>query len=639
MLRFIIPVAAVGAAVALQTTLTPVLGDRQPLALLLSAVLIAAWAGGRAPGLLAAGLGLLATVGGRLPVGADAWVDAAVYLGVATAIAQMVGGMHAARERSDRELSARRDAEQQLRANLERREQAERALRVSDERFHLAADALHGLIYDLDPASGFVLRTRGLHDLIGFSPDDAEPTEAWWRERIHPDDLERVDAESRAGTRDAGRYAVEYRVRHRDDHWIWVRDSGLALRDSAGGVIRIVGNSIDVTAHREAEASLREADDRKDRFLATLAHELRNPLGPIRSAAGIVREIAAPDARVLRACEVLDRQVSHMARLIDDLLDVSRMTRGHVQLRREFVDLNGLVEQGLDQARPLIEAKAQTLTIVVGPEPIGLHADPVRIVQIVANLVTNAAKYTDAHGRIAVSAERQGPQAVIRVRDTGVGIAPEFLPKVFDVFVQGKSAAARTQGGLGIGLTLVREFVAQHGGVVEAYSAGPGTGAEFTVRLPSVALDRATATRAVTAPPRSGSGLRILLVEDNADAAESLALLLELAGHEVRVAADGGTGVDLAEAFRPDVGFIDIGLPGIDGYEVARRLRAHAPLQRTTLVALTGYGQPADEQSAREAGFDHHFTKPVDLDRVRELLAQCGASAPISADADPPRRR
>jgi len=624
MLRFIVPIATVGAALALQTALEPVLGGRRPFAMYFVAVLIAAWASGRGAGLLAVGLSVVAAVEANLPGSFNEWVDAVLYVAVGTTIAQLMGSMHAARERVDQELAARRDVEQELRLGLARRDAVELALRVSEERFRLAADAMNGIIYDQDSASGLVLRTRGLFDVVGYTPQEAEPTQAWWHERIHPEDLQRASEEARAASEAADRYSVEYRVRHRDGQWIWVRDCGLTVRDSDGGIVRVVGSSIDVTAHRDAEAALRETDERKDRFLATLAHELRNPLGPIRNAAEIVRRQAPQDAHIVRACELLDRQVSHMARLVDDLLDLSRMTRGHVQLQREFVALTDILQQALDQTQPLIDAKQQHLTVQTEPDAIVLHADPVRLVQVIANLVANASKYTEAHGHITVAAQRDGSNAVIRVRDSGVGIAPELLPRVFDMFVQGKTAAARVQGGLGIGLTLVRELVVQHGGAVQVHSAGVGQGAEFTVTLPAVPLEFSVAAQPARAgenAPPAIRALRILVVEDNADAAETLALLLELAGHEVRVAADGVAGVDLAQRFIPDVAFVDIGLPGIDGYEVARRLRALPSLAGVTLIALTGYGQEADEAAAIAAGFDHHVTKPVELDRIGALLA------------------
>lgn len=507
--------------------------------------------------------------------------------------------------------------------DITRSKQVEAALRDSEARFRLAADAVNGLIYDWDPRSSQVRRSRGLSELIGFAPAAVSPTHEWWRGRIHPDDLPRYQASIADALASGERYGLEYRVQHHDQRWIWVWDTGVIVRAADGQVVRAVGSAIDISARRQAEEDAREDDARKDRFLATLAHELRNPLGPIRNSAAVLRLIGPAEDRVARACSTIERQVQHMTRLIDDLLDVSRITHGHVQLRVERVGLADLVRQAIDQARPLIDAKGQHLAVSLTDAPLQLDADPVRVVQVITNLLNNAAKYTEPHGEIRLSSEQVGGEAVIRVRDNGMGIAPDLLPKVFDMFVQGKSAAAHVEGGLGIGLTLVRELVVLHGGRVEVRSGGVGQGAEFIVTLPA-ACATAVAADALPAPLAATAtrALRILIVEDNADAAESFTLLLELAGHQVRSAPDGVGGVALALELVPDIAFIDIGLPGIDGFEVARRMRAHPALQASVLVALSGYGQAEDQRRARDAGFDHHLTKPVDFQRVRQLLAQ-----------------
>lgn len=372
-------------------------------------------------------------------------------------------------------------------------------------------------------------------------------------------------------------------------------------------------------------ARLKEADRRKDEFLAMLAHELRNPLAPLRNALHVVRQRGPEQSAVVRqAWELMDRQVDHLVRLVDDLLDVSRITRGRVELRKEKVDLAEAATRALESARPLIDARRHRLTYEGPPAPVRVEADPVRLAQVIGNLLNNAAKYTDEGGQITLTVGREGHEAVVRVRDTGAGLPPEMLPRVFDLFTQAESTLDRAQGGLGIGLTLVRSLVEMHGGSVQALSAGPGQGSEFVVRLPALAGEpeaRAGAGPAAAAPvaPR-----RVLVVDDNADSAESLALLLRLSGHQARTAYNGTSALAAARAFSPQVVLLDIGLPGMDGYEVARRLRAGAGGEKMVLVAQTGYGQEDDHRRSRQAGFDAHLVKPVDPGVLEALLAQLG---------------
>jgi signal transduction histidine kinase/ActR/RegA family two-component response regulator len=386
----------------------------------------------------------------------------------------------------------------------------------------------------------------------------------------------------------------------------------------------------DLIERHEAEEALQEAAHRKDLFLATLAHELRNPLAPIRTAVHMLRLTGPAEPRLEWARNMIDRQVTHMVRLVDDLLDVSRISRGKIILQKEPVDLTMAVTQAVDVVRPLVIRNRQALTVSCAPDAIAVEADPARLVQVLSNLFNNAAKFTPTEGSITVSTEQSGDEAVIRVRDTGIGIAPELLAHVFDVFVQGDRALDRREGGLGIGLTLVRSVVEQHGGRVEGRSAGRGCGSEFIVTWP-VARSPATApTPPAVVSGEPGRRLRLLVVEDNLDAAESLIAVFRLHGHEVRTAATGTAALDVATRFVPDVAFIDVGLPEIDGYEVARRLRALPAFQSTVLIALSGYGQEEDRRRAREAGFDHHLTKPVDptvLDGVLGDLAAQGERA------------
>jgi signal transduction histidine kinase/ActR/RegA family two-component response regulator len=368
---------------------------------------------------------------------------------------------------------------------------------------------------------------------------------------------------------------------------------------------------------------LAEADRRKDEFLALLAHELRNPLAPLRSAALLLGQPGLDRSQLDRAGAVVGRQVQQLGRLVDDLLDLSRIARGKMQLRKEWLDLGQVVGRAADASRPLIEARRHELTVSVPEAPVPLLADPTRLEQVLTNLLNNAARYTPEGGRVWLSAAREGGDAVVRVRDTGIGIPPEMLPVIFGLFAQTGRAEERAGGGLGIGLALVKSLTELHGGRVEARSGGPGQGSEFVVRWPLPA-DEAPGPRRppVAEPPAVEGALRVLLVDDNADGAESLAMLLRLWGHEVAVAHDGPAGLRSAAAQRPAVALLDISLPGMDGYELARRLRALPGLGRTMLVAMTGWGREEDRSRSREAGFDAHLVKPLELTALQELLAR-----------------
>ncbi len=374
----------------------------------------------------------------------------------------------------------------------------------------------------------------------------------------------------------------------------------------------------EIAKRESAEAALRETDRRKDEFLATLAHELRNPLAPIRQAALISKAEGATDSQKSWSHDVISRQVHHMALLLDDLLDISRITRGTLELRTEMTDVAAVVEAALETARPAIDAKRHTLQLVLPEEPIRLAADPLRLAQVLSNLLTNAAKYTDPDGRIRLTAFRRADALTISVTDKGVGIAPESLGDVFTTFSQVKSNQDRSEGGLGIGLALAKGLVELHSGTIEARSEGRGS--EFTVRLPIHTLDLPPRNAPSAYGGPGGSPRRILVADDNRDAAESLAMLLRLEGHEVAIVHDGREALAAFDVLHPEVALLDIGMPELDGYEVARIVRQRPMGENVTLIALTGWGQDADKNRARAAGFDHHFTKPVEPDRLLEVL-------------------
>lgn len=377
---------------------------------------------------------------------------------------------------------------------------------------------------------------------------------------------------------------------------------------------------MDITDRKRAELQIAEANEAKTQFLAVLAHELRNPLAPMRNALELV-ERGVDEAGLQRAHDTLDRQLRHLTRIVDDLLDVARITRGSLELRRSPIDITPILAQAVETVRPLTEAKGQRLVVEAPDEPIVIDGDPIRLAQLVGNLLGNASKYSESGRPIHLRAERLGSDLVISVRDEGIGIPPEALPTIFEMFSRGTAAASHD--GLGVGLTLARQLAEMHGGFIEARSEGIGTGSEFRVHLPAVLDARELAPRPArgSARVRAPKGRRVLVVDDNRDAAGSLAELLGLDGHEALMAHDGAAAVELAASWGPDVILLDIGLPRLDGYEAARRIRAGHAGDRIRLIAVTGWGQAEDRLKSAAAGFDHHIVKPVDLAALSELLA------------------
>ncbi|HZP12183.1 MAG TPA: ATP-binding protein [Nevskiaceae bacterium] len=380
-------------------------------------------------------------------------------------------------------------------------------------------------------------------------------------------------------------------------------------------------------------ADLQESDRRKDEFLAMLAHELRNPLAPIRSAADILGVTTPDEERLERIAEILNRQVGNLTRLVDDLLDISRVTRGKIQLAKQRVTLATLINRAVEQSQPLIDESQHRLAVSVPEQPVYLDCDPTRIVQVLSNLLNNAAKYTPARGHIWLAAEVAGEDVAIRVRDDGIGIAPDMLSRIFDLFMQVDTSLDRARGGLGVGLTLVRSIVELHDGSVEADSEGTGRGSEFTIRLPRATAIPSDQPKQAAEVVRPRTPTRVLIVDDNADAMLSLAMLLRESGHEVRTAGNGQTALAVVESFQPEAIILDIGLPGMNGWEVARRIRAAQRSHRPLVLALTGYGHERDRLRAREAGFDEYLIKPADIGTLESLIA--GHQQPIPVDPPP----
>jgi len=491
-------------------------------------------------------------------------------------------------------------------------------------------------IWDLDGMPTYV-NPAGLAMVGLASLDEACRTPV--REFFFPEDQRRIVEEFLPEVAERGHGEVEVRFRHfRGGAPRWMIYKVLKLADASGNPIGFATVSSDITERKRLEVDLRklasdlsEADRRKDEFLATLAHELRNPLAPLANMIEVVRRSGGDRVALGNAVDMMGRQTAQLVRLVDDLLDLSRITHNRLELRTQRVDLASVIRQAVQSSQPFVDAAGHSLRVTLPDEPIPVAADPVRLTQVFGNLINNSCKYTPPGGTIDVTMARAGDEATVSVRDTGIGIPPDKLESIFEMFTQVDPSLERSQGGLGIGLTLVKRLVHMHGGSVVAKSGGAARGSEFVVRLPVAATVQEGAT--AVAPPRPSAAARkhhVLIVDDNRDAASSLALLLELDGHRTIVAHDGPAALEAAEAHRPDVVLLDIGLPGMSGYEVGRRIR-HQPWGRTlTIIALTGWGQAEDRRRSHEAGFDAHLVKPVDPPTLISLLDE--PRAKMSAD-------
>jgi PAS domain S-box-containing protein len=495
-----------------------------------------------------------------------------------------------------------------------------------ERRLAAATEVAEVGVYQWDVATNHCFFDDRLQRWWSVGPDDFITIDGFL-ERLHPDDRERVRAlvHGAIDPDGHGRFAADYRVALPGQAPRWVRGSG-ATEFVNGVPVALTGAMIDITQHLEQESQLREQDRRKDQFLATLSHELRNPLAPIRTAADVLAHEGLTREQVVSSQRIISRQSTHLARLLDDLLDVARVTQGKMVLRREPVPLASLIDAALETARPLIDGRRHHLHVSLPPAPLVLFVDPHRMTQVLANLLSNAARYTESGGRIELEVHDGTDRIGIVVRDTGIGIPPESLRAIFDMFAQVESRSRVHDGGLGIGLALVRGLVELHGGQVSASSAGRGHGAQFMVTLPRSVVAAAPAiTTDGSGDGRETSALRVLVADDNLDAADSLSELLRLAGHEVRVAYDGRTALSIADAFRPNVMLLDLGMPELNGHEVASNVRDRPWARESCLVAITGWGQETDRTAARASGFHQHLVKPVDFAELRALLARVAA--------------
>jgi two-component system, chemotaxis family, CheB/CheR fusion protein len=500
------------------------------------------------------------------------------------------------------------------------RVQAEESLRESERRFKTLADKIPALIWMEDERGRGVFANARCVEYTGLPEEELL---GGWPDVIHPDDTERFLADCRSAKGRRAEYRDALRLRRHDGVYRWFEGMGLP-RFEGGRFAGYVGCLMEAHDRKMAEESLREADRRKDEFLAMLSHELRNPLAPILNAVGVLKQPGLSIERLEWARGVIERQVESLTRLVDDLLDVSRITQGKIALRRENLDLAAVVARAIETSRPLIEARKHNLTVNLPSRSMRLNGDLLRLAQVISNLLNNAAKYTGEGGDIRLTAEAVDDEVILRVKDNGTGIPAEVLPRIFDLFIQADRSLDRAQGGLGIGLTLARGVVEMHGGQLEAFSDGPGRGSDFEIRLPALPFAPGetceTSVDVKGAVTAASKACRVLVVDDSADSAESLSVMLALEGHDTKTAHDGPSALELARAFRPQVTLLDIGLPGMSGYEVARRLRRQRGGRKTTLIAVSGYGQEEDRRKSREAGFDHHLTKPVNYDTLTSLI-------------------
>ena len=434
--------------------------------------------------------------------------------------------------------------------------------------------------------------------------------------------------------RRGGHSCREFRIRRRDDGAVRHIVSVETVRTNAQGETEwVVGTNLDVTEQKTAEiqllklsADLSEVDRRKDEFLATLTHELRNPLAPIRNGLQLIKMTGVPAASIEQTRAMMDRQLTHMVRLIDDLMDVSRITRGQLAVHKEPVPLAAVVNSAVEASRPLVERMGQQLTVTLPQQALMVDADLTRLAQVFLNLLNNAAKYSDPGGHIQLNVEGHGSEVIVTVKDTGIGIAADQLPRIFEMFTQVDRSLELSRGGLGIGLTLAHRLVELHGGRVEAMSEGLGKGSAFVVCLPLLVEASKPQESGAAVEHALRSSFRILVVDDNQDAADSLAEMLKLMGNDTRTAYDGQAGVDVAGEFQPDVILLDIGMPKLNGYDACRRIREQTGGQSVVLIAVTGWGQEDDRRRSQAAGFDHHMVKPVDPRAMMELLARLGVA-------------
>lgn len=507
--------------------------------------------------------------------------------------------------------------------DISERLRSEAAVRESEGLYRAIGESIDYGVWICDRKGCNTYASESFLRLVGLTQEEC--SSVGWESVLHPDDAEPTVTAWKECVESNARWDREYRLKGVDGEWHYVLSRGIPVQNELGETTSWVGINLDISRLKQVESELRDADRRKDEFLATLAHELRNPLAPIVNSLQLLDRGGLDQEMAKRTRNIMSRQIHHLVRLVDDLLDVSRVMQGKIELRPEQVDLATVLARAVETAQHLMDAKGHQLEILLPASPITMEADPVRLSQVVSNLLTNAAKYTETKGQIKLTAKQAGRQAIVTVHDNGIGILPEMLPKIFGLFVQADHSSTKSEGGLGIGLTLVKSLVEMHNGSVQAKSEGLGKGSEFIVRLP-VAIEEGSQPSEIDQEDQpdviSPSGLKLLVVDDNRDSADTLAMVLKYKGHEVRVAYSGTEAIQAVEVYVPDLVLLDLGMPGMDGFEVSRQLRKTPGLEHTVLAALTGWGQDDHRKKTASAGFDHHLTKPLEPQALEILLAE-----------------
>jgi PAS domain S-box-containing protein len=616
MIVYLVAIAATALAVLLRWLLDPLMGDTLPLVTLFGAIAVTVWFGGYRPALLAAAIGYVACaylfVEPRGSLGLGEVRNLVGFLAYVATSGIIIGFGEAMRE-------SRRRFEELVRRHVPSSAAARfLASIVESTGDAIVSKSLAGTIQSWNAAAhrlfGYTAEQAvGNHISLIIPPDRAEEEEG-------------IISRIRAGNRVDPFETVRLRS---DGQPIHVSLTISPIQDEAGRVIGASMIARDITDQKQTEerihtllAELSNADRRKDEFLAMLAHELRGPLAPISNMLEIMKRADNDPAQLQQVRRTMERQLPQLVRLVDDLFDVSRITRNKIELRKEPTELASIINHSVEICRPLAEFANHQMAVRLPCEPIYLYADPVRLAQVFSNILNNACKYTERGGRISLIAERQGSDAVVSVTDTGVGIPASQLDRIFEIFTQIDRTLERAQGGLGIGLMLVKRLVELHGGTVTARSEGLGRGTEFVVRLPVIVDMPEALLSEPTAEPTCTSSHRVLVVDDNEDAASSLATLLKMTGNEIEIAHDGLEAVQAAETFRPDLILLDIGLPKLNGFDVCQRIREQPCGKEMVIVALTGWGQEDDRRRSKEAGFDHHMVKPLDYAALMKLLAE-----------------
>jgi PAS domain S-box-containing protein len=499
-------------------------------------------------------------------------------------------------------------------------------MRETERTYRAIGDSIDYGIWINDALGRNVYCSDSFLKLLGLTQEQCSNDD--WSNLLHPDEREKTLADWKECVRTGGVWKREHLYLGKDGEYHPMAARGVPVRNDAGEIVGWAGFNLDIADLKRQQEALRESDRRKDEFLATLAHELRNPLAPLRNGLEILERTGSETPLGTQVRGIMARQLEQMVRLIDDLMDVSRISRGRISVKRERMDLLDAVRTAVDTARPAIDAAEHKLALDLPPGPVVVEGDAVRLAQVFANLLSNAAKYTPRGGDIRLVVKKQGENACVSIKDSGIGISKQMLPRIFDLFVQADRAIERAQGGLGVGLSIAQRITQMHGGNVEAHSEGEGQGTEFVVRLPLARArnDAAKERRERRASPSNHR--RILVADDNTDAASTLGAMLELMGHEVMTAADGADAVEKARAFKPEIIFLDVGMPRMNGYDACEAIRKSPGGDRMTIIALTGWGQESHKRRSREAGFDRHFVKPVALDDLQAIFENPPHPAP-----------